>query len=142
MKSTILALFLLAAGSTVSFAQCDKKVNLIASKTEYLDTNGIVERTEAEQTVIDISKSDITVIADNGNQKMTGAIKSNTCDWKVPYKEGKMTITTTLSSENGDQKDFTITIEGKDGKVFLFAESKQMPDKKLRLTLDKFEEKN
>lgn len=142
MKSTIIALFLLVAGSTMSFAQCDKKVNLTASKTEYLDASGTVQRAEDEQTVIDISKSDIVVVADNGNQTMKGAIKTTSCNWTTPFKEGKMVITTTLSNDNGDQKNFTITIEGKDGKLTLLAVNKDEPDKMIRLTLDKFEEKN
>ena len=142
MKSTLLALFLLVAGSTMSFAQCDKKVNLTASKTEHLDSSGAVLGSEDEQTVIDISKSDITVVADNGNQTMKGVIKTVSCNWTTPYKEGKMVITTTLSNDNGDHKDFTITIEGKDGKLTLLAVNKDEPDKMIRLILDKFEEKN
>lgn len=141
MKSIIVALFLLVAGSTMSLAQCGKKITLTSSKTEHLDGTGTLQNTEDEQIVIDISKSDITVLAENGNQKMNGPIKSNVCEWKIPYKEGKMVITTTLSNDNGEQKDFTITIEGKDGKVTLLAESPDTPDRKIRLALDKFEEK-
>ena len=46
-----------------------------------------------------------------------------------------------LSDPTGDAKDVTITIEGKDGKVTLLAEVDEMPDHKIKLTLDKFEEK-
>jgi major membrane immunogen (membrane-anchored lipoprotein) len=142
MKTVLLALFLLIAGSSLCLAQCDKKVNIAASKTEYLNATGAVERSEDEQTSIEINKSDITVITDNGNHKMTGTIKTNACNWTTPFKEGKTTITTTLSDDNGDSKDFTITIEGKEGKITLLAVNKDMPDKKIRLALDKFEEKN
>jgi len=39
MKSILIAVFLLAAGSTVCLAQCDKKVSFTAAKTEHLDEN-------------------------------------------------------------------------------------------------------
>ena len=143
MKSIIIALLLLVACSTMSFAQCDKKITLSSSKTEHLDGSGVSQNTEDERVVIDITKSDITVLAENGNHKMTGKIKSLNCNWKVPFKEGKTVLSTTLNDDSGDDgKDFTITIEGKDGKVTLLAESPQMPDRKIKLALEKFEEKN
>jgi hypothetical protein len=142
MKSIILTLCLLAAGSMVCFAQCDKKVNLTSTKTEYLNASGMVDRTVDEDTEVQIGKSDVTVIINKGDKQMSGAIKSSTCDWKTPYKEGKTVINTTLYDPNGNGVDFTITIEGREGKLILLAESKQMPDKKIRLPLDKFEEKN
>jgi hypothetical protein len=145
MKSTILALLLLVAGSTMSLAQCDKKVVLHASKSEQLDGSGAVQGTKDEQTTLEIDKTGVTVsISGNeGDQKLTGAIKSNTCNWKVPFKEGKTVITTTLKDDSGnDPKDFTITIEGKEGKVTLIAESPSMPDRKIKLYIEKFEEKN
>jgi hypothetical protein len=145
MKSTFLALFLLVAGSTVSLAQCDKKVSLSSSQTQHLDGSGTLQDTKDEKTTIEISKTGITVsiVGDNGNQNMTGDIKSNTCNWKVPFKEGKTVINTTLKEgDNGDGKDFTLTIEGKDGKVTLLAESAAMPDRKIKLDIEKFEEKN
>jgi len=143
MKSIILALILLVAGSTVSLAQCDKNVSIYSSKSQQLDGSGAVQQTVDETTDLQFNKTDITVITDNGNHKMTGKIKSLTCNWKVPFKDGKTVISTTLNDDNGgDGKDFTITIEGKDGKVTLVAESPQMPDRKIKLDLEKFEEKN
>lgn len=143
MKSIITALFLLAAGSTMCFAQCDKKVSITSSRSEQLDNSGQVQGTRDEKTTVDISKTDVNVsiVGDEGEQKLTGKVKSKTCDWKTPFKEGKLVVTTTLN-DNGNDKDFTITIEGKDGKITLVAESPQMPDRKIRLVVDKFEEKN
>lgn len=144
MKSTFLALVLLVAGSTVSLAQCDKNVSLFSSKTEHLDADSKLQEAVDEKTTVEFNKSDITVSisGDNGDQKMTGKIKSNTCDWKVPFKEGKTVISTTLTNDNGEGRDFTITIEGKDGKVTLLAETPDMPDKKIKLDVEKFGEKN
>lgn len=140
MKSIFPVLFLLVLGSTTSFAQCDKKVSLASSKTQHLDASGKLQETVDEQTTIEIGKSDITVISDNGNQKMTGSVKFDFCDWKVPFKEGKTILNTTLSNDNGDSKSFTLTIEGKDGKITLLAESKDMPERKIKLDIEKFEE--
>jgi len=142
MKSTIIALLLLLAGSTVCLAQCDKKLSLVTSKTEHLDGSNNLERAVDEQTVIEIIDKKISVNIENGKQTLTGTIKSNTCDWKTPFKEGKSVINTTISDEDGGgEKDYLLTIEGKDGKVTLTAESVQDPDRKLRFVLDKFEEK-
>jgi hypothetical protein len=44
-----------------------------------------------------------------------------------------------LTNDNGESRDFNVTIEGKDGKVTLMAESPQQPDNKIRLDIDKFE---
>ncbi len=142
MKSTIIALLLLLAGGTVCLAQCDKKLSLVTSKTEHLDANNNLQRTADEQTVIEIIDKKISVNIENGKQTLMGTIKSNTCNWTTPFKEGKSVINTTISDEDGNgEKDYTLTIEGKDGKVTLIAESPQMPDHKLRFVLDKFEEK-
>ena len=142
MKSTIIALLLLLAGCTVTFAQCDKKISLVTSKTEHLDGSGNLERTADEQTIIEINDKNISVNIENGKQTLTGTIKSNNCNWQTPFKVGKSVINTTLSDEDGNgEKEYVLTIEGKDGKVTLLAESPQSPDRKLRFVLDKFEEK-
>jgi hypothetical protein len=139
MKSIFISFLLLVACSTITLAQCDKKFEINTSKSENLDSNGVFQDSKDEQTVVKIDKSAITVITDDGNHTMTGVFKVISCDWKVPYKEGKMVINTDLSRD-GDSKNFTITIEGKDGKLTLLAESKDMPDRKIRLPIEKFGE--
>ena len=142
MKSTIIALLLLLAGSTVCLAQCDKKLSLVTSKTEHLDGSNNLERAVDEQTVIEIADKNISVDIENGKQILKGIIKSNDCSWSTPFKEGKSVIKTTISDEDGNgEKDYILTIEGKDGKVILTAERADDTDKKLRFVLDKFEEK-
>ena len=144
MKSILIALFLLAAGSTMSFAQCDKKVSLTSAKTEHFDASGGLKHADDEKTVVEFNKSDITVTItkDDGDQKLTGKVNSYTCDWKAPFKAGKTTLNVTLTKDDGQSRDFALTIEGKDGKVALWAESKEEPDDKIKLDIDKFEEKN
>ena len=142
MKSTFLALLLLITGSTVCFAQCDKTLILTSSRTEHLDADGNLGRAVDEQTAIEINKSKISIVIENGKQTLTGVIKSNICNWTAPFKEGKSVINTTISDEDsGGEKDYKLTIEGKDGKVTLLAQSVQDPERKLKFTLDKFEEK-
>ena len=144
MKTIILALSLLAAGSTVSFAQCDKKVSLTSSKTQHFDASGALKHADDEKTVVEFNKTDITVSITkaDGEEKLTGTVKSNVCNWTVPFKEGKSTLNITLSNGNGESRDYTVTIEGKDGKVAIWAESKEEPDDKIKLDIEKFEERN
>jgi hypothetical protein len=140
MKKIIFALSLLLVFSTMTFAQCGKKIIITSSKTENLDASGTVEKTIEEKTIIEINKSDLTVTPGE-DRVMTGAIKSDSCNWKVPFKEGKSIIKATLADDGGDAKNVTITIEGKDGKITFLAEVEEMPDRKIRLVIDKFEEK-
>jgi predicted methyltransferase len=72
---------------------------------------------------------------------MKGTIQSHACDWKVPYKEGKSIIRATFTNEQGDTMNATMTIEGKDDRVTVFLDLEEMPDRKIRVTLDTFEEK-
>src|ERR1700749_4880010 len=121
MKSIIFSILLLAAGSTVCFAQCDKKLTLSASKTQHLDGDGNLKDTRDEKTTVEITKTDITVSItnDNGDEKMTGKVKLVSCEWKTPFKDGKMVISTALNNGNNEDRNFTITIEGNNGKPTL-----------------------
>jgi hypothetical protein len=144
MRSILITCLLLAAGSTITMAQCDKKVSLASSKTQHLDASGALKNTNDEKTTVELSKSDITVsiAGDNGEHKMTGKVKLDTCDWKVPFKDGRSKMTITLTNDNGESRDFTLIITGKDGKITLLATSSDEPDDQIRLDIDKFEEKD
>ena len=141
MKRNIVFCLLLVLSGAVSYAQCDKKLVLTSSKTEYLNASFVTQRTVDEQTVIEISKPNITITPGGEDNKMTGTIKSDSCNWKVPFKEGKTVYKAILSDPGGEAKSVTITIEGKEGKQTLLAEVDEMPDQKIRVSLDKFEEK-
>jgi hypothetical protein len=143
MKTILTTVLLLAAGTTISMAQCDKKVSLSSSHTQHLDSKGALKNTEDENTAIEFNQSEISVAISGGNSDhtMTGKVKSDTCNWKVPFKEGKTRLHIALSNDSGESRDFTVTIEGKDGKVTFMAESAEEPDDKIRLEIDKFEEK-
>jgi len=139
MKRIILTLSLLVALTTATFAQCDKTVVLNSSKTDHLDESGTLTRSETETAEIQIGKSAVD-IAVNGEHKITAQIKSNTCNWTVPFKEGK-TVIKAVTDQNGEERNITITIEGKDGKVTLFFEAENEPGDKIRVGIDKFVEK-
>jgi len=138
MKKQILVLLFAITAGTSSFAQCDKKVTLVSSITEYLNSSFEVQRTANETTTIDFDSKEIFVTP--GEQTMDGKINSITCDWKTAFKEGKTVIKTVLNGQNGQSMTATITIEGKDGKITLLAEFEESPDMKVRLVADKFEE--
>lgn len=141
MKKMFMAILLLAAGSMMSYGQCDKKVILISSKTEHLGADSTVERTDDEKTIVEFDKTNITVVPGSEEHKMTGTIKSCTCDWKIPFKEGRTAMKVTLANDNGETKEITITIDGKGGKIKFLAVLDDEPEKKIRLVVDSFEEK-
>jgi hypothetical protein len=138
IKKILLALFLVIAASTVSFAQCDKPVTLVSSLTTYLNAKSEVEKTKDEETVITLSKTEITIIPGDESHKVSGAVKSYICSWPVPYKEGK-TVATALLTDGGRDMHATITITGKDGKVTLTFEAEELPGKRILVIADKFE---
>lgn len=138
MKKILAAVALLLAGYSFSYAQCDKKVTLSSSKTEYLGADSLVQRTEDEVSEVIFDKTSITVKRAD-KSPMTGTINSSTCNWTTPYKEGRMVLKTTFT-DGSESKDVTITVSGKDGKVTFLAEVIG-EDRKIRLAVDKFEEK-
>jgi hypothetical protein len=140
MKNLILVVGVLTFTTLKSFAQCDKPITLSSLKTEFIDASGIVQDSKDEKTIVEISKTNV-VITPGEDDQMNGTIKSYFCDWKVPFKEGKMIIKAVLENDRGETKNLTITIEGKDGKLTFLGEIEEMPDRKVRLTVDKFEEK-
>lgn len=140
MKQIIFFLVVIACGK-LSFAQCGKKTVLSSSQTEYLDSNNNLQRTEVEKSVVEINKSEVIIIPGNEDHKMIGIIKSDSCNWKTPFKEGKSIIKATFSRDGQETMDATITIEGKNEKIIILFEIAKDPNKKIRVTADKFEEK-
>jgi len=139
MKKILPVLVMLFVGNAVSFAQCDKKVDIHASKTEYLAADSTIERTEEENTFIEIREKSIVVSP--GDRKMTGTIISDTCNWKIPFIEGKTTLIATFLDEQGNTRKGTVVIEGREGKLSLIFKPEGMPGM-IRVPLDKFEQVN
>lgn len=139
MKKQILTLLFVAAAGISSYAQCDKKIILSASSTEFLNSANEVQRTDDKTTIVEYDSKSIMIMP--GDNILEGSVNSITCDWKTPYKEGKTVIKATMSGPGGQTMNMTITIEGKDGKNIFMGEFDESPDRKVRLTLEKFEEK-
>ena len=143
MKRLLLILLTSGIATLYTNAQCNNTLQLQSSKTQFLNASNELKGSKDERVVVDITKTSIT-ITPNGNdgEALAGLIKEITCDWKVPFKEGKMVIKSDLSDPSGDVKQATITIEGKDGKITLVAEAKERPDEKIKLEVSSFERKD
>lgn len=142
MKTLALTLSLLLAGATFSFGQCGHKFTITTSKTDHLDANGNVTRTDDEKATVVIGSKDISIDVINANDehKMAGTLKSDDCNWPVAYKEGKTVIKAAIDTGNGEDKNVTITITGKGGKVTLLFEIEGETDDRIRVAADKFAE--
>jgi hypothetical protein len=142
MKTPILTLLLACAAAITSYAQCGKHLILSSSKTEYLDGRDSLQRTQEENSSIEISKTNVIIIpANDATRTMKGEIQSDSCQWNIPFKDGRSVIKLTMKNDQGETRNCTITIEGKAGIVTLYFEAVEMPDKKIRVPIDTFQEK-
>ena len=139
MKKLILGLLLVIGAGISTYAQCGKRVIIISSVTEHIKA-GEVERTKDETSTIEFDSKEIH-IAPGDDAPITGTIKSTTCEWKTPFKEGKSVVKAIVTDPGGQTFNITITIEGKEGKISFLLEIEEQPDRKIRLLVDKFEEK-
>jgi len=137
MKKTVLILLLAVIAGTGSYAQCNKRSVLTASTTEYLKSDGEIIKTVDELTTIEFDSKTITLKP--GDQVMNGTVEFISCDWKTPYKEGKTVFKAKIDAGEGQTMQIMITIEGNGRYVTLHFE--ESADKRIRLTLDKFEER-
>lgn len=138
MKNLVLVALLFTSFS--GFAQCNLDLSLTASKTEYLDSTDVVQRTVDENTTIEITKTQV-LISPGTHSTMTGNIKSVTCNWTTAYKEGKSVIKMEFEDPSGNLSNATLTIEGKGGQVTFTMTMAAMPNMKIRVALDSFKEK-
>jgi hypothetical protein len=139
MKQFLVAALLLTA-ATAGYGQCEKKTVLSASKTDHLAADSSVQQSNEGVIIIEFDKTTFSVNPPN-ESPLTGKVNSFTCDWPTPYKVGKTQLKVTLINAQGESQNFTVTIEGKAGKVILYAVMDDQPDQKIRLIADKFGEK-
>jgi hypothetical protein len=140
-KVLFIIMMLMILGIVFSYAQCGNKQVLTSSRTEYLDASGNLQRTVDESSTIEFNDSSIVIIRNTAGQQMKGTISAIECDWKMPYKEGKTFFKSLITDDRGEARNLNITIEGKEGTISFLAESPDRPDRKIRLVIDKFEEK-
>lgn len=141
MKKLLFLPILFLSVQFQSFAQCSEEVILSASKTEYLNGSGVLQRTVDESSTIELSKTKVVIKPGNADQVMTGTITSDTCNWKTPYTEGLTVIHATFEEPSGEPRHVTLKLEGVSGKVTFLMEIQEMPDKKIRVSIDKFAKK-
>jgi|HubBroStandDraft_4_1064222.scaffolds.fasta_scaffold458672_2 hypothetical protein len=139
MKQFLVGAVLLTAVST-GYGQCEKMTILTASKTEHLAADSSVERSDDGVVTIEFDKTTFKVNPPD-EAPMTGKVDSISCSWSTPYKDGKTRMKITLTNPQGETQHFTVTIEGKAGKVILNAVMDGQPDQRIRLVADKFEQK-
>lgn len=122
MKKAILLATGLIALAIVGKAQCDKKITWSATKTEFLDSSGNVQHEENNGVVIKTSNTEVIINPGNNEEEaIHGDVKDLICDWKEAFKNGRTSFKSSLKDPRGDEKNGTVVIEGKDGKiVFLF----------------------
>jgi hypothetical protein len=143
MKKLLLSSLLLIGGGMIAHAQCGKKVVITSSKTEHLGADSVVQRTDDETVTVEFDKDSLNVAinsSDGNHQTMKGTVKSYSCDWSTPFKDGKTVLKASLTGDDGNPHNLTITVTGKAGKIGFLAEVEGEPEK-IRLVVDKFQEK-
>jgi hypothetical protein len=141
MRRLIALLTAISFFSAGAQAQCGKKLVITASKTEFLGADSTVQRADDEQSSVEFDSSNITITHGAQQEKMVGTVSKYACNWKVPFKEGKTVMKAVFPNDNGEMKNVSITITGKNDKIIFFVEIDDQPDRKIRLTADKFEER-
>lgn len=126
-------MFISLAGTLSTFAQCEENAVLSTSKTNLADPSGEPIGVKDEKTVLRFSKTAIMLNID-GVDRGELKIVSQSCNWTIPYKEGKSIINAKLNNS-----DYTLTIEGKEGKVKLHVVKNESDDSILMMLVDKFE---
>ena len=145
MRKTLFLFLTCLTIGLVSVAQCDKKITWTASKGEFVSSSGNVEQTINEKIIVEMDKKQI-VLKHNDQEEdaLTGEIKELTCEWKVPYKNGKTSFKSQLAEPNGDVKNATVTIEGIDGKILITVDvtdpSGSGDNKKIKIYVDSYKE--
>jgi len=143
MKKILLLLSITCICSIAVFAQCEKKVLYSSVKQDWLNSKDEIQKSDQDKVTIEISKTSVTLNHnDDPNDAMKGDIKNMDCNWADAYKNGKSTIQAQLVEGQNDVHDATITIEGKDGVLFILVELKDHPDRKIKAYVDKYTEED
>jgi hypothetical protein len=142
MKKVILLMLVISAFSTKSMAQCDKKTLYTSNKQEWLNSKDEVQKNDSDKVTVEVSKTGIIFNHnDDLSDEMKGDITASDCHLTETYKNGKTTIQAKLTEGHNDVHDANITIEGKDGVMFIILELKDHPDMKIKAYVNKYEEK-
>ena len=141
MKKITVLLAVCIAASIGSKAQCDKTMKWTSSKSDFLDTAGNFQRSNAETVDVTTTPKKISIVRNNSDkQLMSGDVTSFSCNWK-DKKNGKASIKAVLVEPGGKTRNATITIEEVNGKTTILLEAPE-ENTKIRLNVDSYEEVN
>ena len=138
MRAIFISLILFVASSE-AISQCDKKVTWYASKGEMIDLSGNVLDTKVDNIFFETDPQKITLRFKSDQKALEGTIKDKTCDWKVPFKDGKTVYHTNVSVDDRISNAI-FTVEAKEGKITLLLEIEVREGRKFLIHIDRFEE--
>jgi len=143
MKKIILLVLVFVTVNKWSNAQCNKKILWTSTKEEFLDANGQVTHTDEDSVTLEVSDSGITINHNNIPQdELKGTIKEINCNWSEPFKTGETTFKSDLTEVSGDEHNGNFTIEGKDGQISVLMELTDKGGMKIKLYVNRYEEKS
>lgn len=142
MKKFLSLVVVLLLAASAGFAQCDKAVVYHSDKQDRIDAQGEVVGNTADVIRLEFTKESISVGVNEKTVEVTASIKEVDCQWKELYKEGKAVYKVTFQKpETGETSEGSLTIEGKEGKLTILVEMARMEGKKIKLFVNKYEEK-
>lgn len=127
---------------TAGFAQCDKDVVYHSDKQEIFAADGQLQDTKSDAISMTIIKEKMVLEVPDKGDALSATIKETDCQWKEVFKEGKVTYKAEFrKQQTGETSDGTILIEAKDGKLAIQVEIQAMNGRKVKLWVNKYEEK-
>ena len=138
-------LFALLTASVLFFgytkAQCLTHVKYSASSMQVLDSTMQQVGSKDVSFVMEVTEKGFTATQDGqDDDAFHGTLKKLTCDWKEPYKNGKIIMICDVHTNNEDIVDADITIEAVDGKITITMHAKEHANEILKLAIDKYDE--
>lgn len=142
MKKMLLSITLALLTATAALAQCDKTVVYYSDKQERVDAAGNMVDGKSEVLTIEFTRDKITVNKEDKPGAATANIKTVSCQWTSIYKEGKASYEVDFM-EDGNRlvSSGTVTVEGKEGKLILLVDTSRPDGKKIKVYINKYEEK-
>ena len=122
-------------------AQCPAHVKYTAGKMEMLDSGMNLVDSKDGATVLETTAKGFSAgQEDHEDDSLFGTLKSVTCNWQEPYKNGKITMVCDVHTNHEDLVGVMVTIEAVNGKITIILHAKEYPDRIIRLPIDKYEE--
>jgi len=141
MKLLLLTIAASMAFFTQAKTQCLTHVKYTAAKMEILDADMNVTDTKEEPLTFETRAGYFTGIREEEiTDSIHGQISNVTCNWKEPFKNGKITIECNITGKDNDMGDATVTIEAVEGKINILISAKARPGQIIRVVVDKYEE--